>query len=497
LKKMNTAPIFRLPALDAQFYLLSSSSYSSIEWPEYFNFQRILSALGEKVEGPLESKFNHHRLLANKDGRHGWRPLTLLHPVSYVAAVKELTKDETWSEIQTLFESFARDPRIIASGIEQVELGSKMTKDNAMIYTWWRQTEQRTIELALDYDYMIQTDITDCYGSIRPHHFRQCFETLSNSDRLFRAVTGLFEVDGFEGLPQGNRMSDLLAELVLGKLDSEFSQRLSSINAVQILRFRDDYRIFARSSASAHELLKLLNLFLAEYGFRLNPSKTKGTDTIILDGMKPDKAFWIANKRLEEDRVKWLTQIHLVALEFPQSGTLVTELKEFLQRLPEFTGKVEVNRSRVPAMCSILTEIAFDNPRVVPDCITIISRLLCSFYPDAEERKKWAGKVVDKLMRIAHNSIHQLWCQRLMLSVGVESHQFQEAMCGLSEEGTLKSIFNVDDLEIQLAEIIRHVKVLDNFENSLGKPISNEELANVRYLQPYSFGPDAFHDFSG
>ena len=43
------------------------------------------------------------------------------------------------------------------------------TNKESQIFTWWQMIEQKSITLSLDYRYCLQTDITDCYGSIYTH----------------------------------------------------------------------------------------------------------------------------------------------------------------------------------------------------------------------------------------------------------------------------------------------------------------------------------------
>ena len=52
------------------------------------------------------------------------------------------------------------------------------------------------------------------------------------------------------GIPQGSVLVDLIAEMVLGYADLELSQRLADakITDFQVLRYRDDYRIFVNDS---------------------------------------------------------------------------------------------------------------------------------------------------------------------------------------------------------------------------------------------------------
>ena len=43
------------------------------------------------------------------------------------------------------------------------------TNQKAQILVWWENIEQRSIELSLNYEYLIETDITNCYGALYTH----------------------------------------------------------------------------------------------------------------------------------------------------------------------------------------------------------------------------------------------------------------------------------------------------------------------------------------
>ena len=48
------------------------------------------------------------------------------------------------------------------------------------------------------------------------------------------------------GIPQGSVLMDFIAEMILGYADKELSKKIedNQISNYQILRYRDDYRIF-------------------------------------------------------------------------------------------------------------------------------------------------------------------------------------------------------------------------------------------------------------
>lgn len=51
------------------------------------------------------------------------------------------------------------------------------TNQKAQILAWWENIEQHSIELSLDYEYLIETDITNCYGALYTHSIAWALHT--------------------------------------------------------------------------------------------------------------------------------------------------------------------------------------------------------------------------------------------------------------------------------------------------------------------------------
>lgn len=72
------------------------------------------------------------------------------------------------------------------------------------------------------------------------------------------------------GLPVGSNASRILAEVALIEVDNYLVSK-----GVDFCRFVDDYRIFAKNAAEAHNSLALLIHRLSKEGLFLNTQKTK------------------------------------------------------------------------------------------------------------------------------------------------------------------------------------------------------------------------------
>ena len=96
-----TRSILQMTATQARAFLMKPESYCGIDLPVYFTFTRLLSAVTKELSGKalssMSSKPRNHEgvnysMLSNKDGRHAWRPLQLIHPALYVSLVEKITE---------------------------------------------------------------------------------------------------------------------------------------------------------------------------------------------------------------------------------------------------------------------------------------------------------------------------------------------------------------------------------------------------------------------
>jgi len=86
-----------------------------------------------------------------------------------VYVVHCITQENSWETICTRFEEFQSNH----CNIQCLSLPVKPTtteKTSALqVQQWWHHVELKSIEYALDYEYMFHTDVVDCYPSIYTH----------------------------------------------------------------------------------------------------------------------------------------------------------------------------------------------------------------------------------------------------------------------------------------------------------------------------------------
>ena len=143
------------------------------------------------------------------------------------------------------------------------------------------------------------------------------------------------------GIPQGSLLIDFIAEMVLGYIDVGLHYALASKrkemkrakDVYKVVRFRDDYRIFAKDEVVAREALKILSDVLARFELKLSAVKTKVMDDIVAGARKEDKKHWEVRQlgvTLDGDGTvkeatiqKNLLAVYDLSLKYPNSGSVV------------------------------------------------------------------------------------------------------------------------------------------------------------------------------
>ena len=220
----------------AKLFFLQAKTYTNIDLPPYYDFQKLLNEINIFFEN--NNNFNsfinfknlkatdnvNYKLYSNKDGNLSWRKLEFINPVLYVYLVNIITQKDNWSKIRKLFKRFQKNKKINCVSIPVKSLTKKSDKAE-QISNWWKSIEQKSIELALDFDYLFETDISDCYGSLYTHSIAWAIESKSvaksikNNSLLGNQVDSAIQSMQYgqtNGIPQGSVLMDFIAEIVLG-----------------------------------------------------------------------------------------------------------------------------------------------------------------------------------------------------------------------------------------------------------------------------------------
>lgn len=477
--------ILELNHTEARQYLLKAESYFSLELPQYFVFQNLLNRVSSHLNGhrlfdffgSTDNEAGQHKktypcnfenvnyiFLNNKDGKFAWRPFQLIHPAIYVSLVHNITEEANWNIIIVRFRQFAENPKIKCCSIPLESDGKQSDKATA-VTQWWRSIEQQSIELALQFEYVLHTDITDCYGSIYTHSVPWAIHTkpIAKKNRdpngnLGNIIDKHLRDMAFgqtNGIPQGSVLMDFIAEMVLGYADIQLTSRIQAgrIQDYQIIRYRDDYRIFSNNPQDGEQITKLLTEILIELGMRLNVQKTLISNNVIRDSIKPDKTYWMVEKNSSRSIQKHLFLIHNLSGKFPNSGSLTKALEKFYSRIKDLT---ELNDIRV--LISILVDIIYNNPRTYPIASAILSKLLF-LLNDATQRDGILQSIMAKFEKIPNTGHIKIWLQRLTIKID-RLKAYEENLCKKVNDPT-QQIWNSDWLDNAFKTLIDTTPIVD------------------------------------
>ena len=462
-----TKNILSLNHTEAMDFFLKSEQYHGFELPEYFVFddllQNVKNAVGktpyeeclqEGMSPELLSDVNLDILL-NKDGRYAVRPIILANPFLYYFLVREICNEQSWTVIKLLFEKF-NVPHITSCALPVILKEKEPFHKSTTILNWWSTMEQRSIELSLEYRYMFVTDITNCYGSVNPQAFDWAFSfkdteyeqkaknpIAKNIQKFLRA----FQQGRNIGIPQGSAIFDFIGEIILGYSDlllHEAIRKEGITTSYEIIRYRDDYRIFCNDKDVLEKISYILQHILESFNFRMNSKKTKISESIVTDSIKADKLAYIYNtpifnkKGVDFDSFeKHLLYILMFARQYPDSGSIKTMLSDIDKRIEEWlkpqtrevstinledtnnaiekrleTYQRKLIGGSVRAMSAVCVQIALENVGCSHYALRVLSRMVDSL-EEEQEKRDIIDKVYTKLCNQPNSDYNQLWLQNI------------------------------------------------------------------------------------
>lgn len=507
--------IIDLSAEEAKRFLMKQDSFCNISLPKYFCFQKLLDAISEEFEDKsyrniknlCGNKLRPHNIpnvnyqfFQNKDGLFSWRPLQIINPVIYTYLVSEITETNNWELLVNRFKEFNRINNIFCYSLP-IPGNSLQTNTADTVQNWWNDIEQQSIKLALDYNYLMITDISDCYASVYTHSIVWAMCDEENAKKIFFAnQRGIRKEDKkiilesipeiaikrydigdtidkairemsyqqTNGIPQGSVLMDFIAELILGYADLKISKAIEGTKIIdyKILRYRDDYRIFGKTQEDVIKIAKILTEVLSKLNFKLNTQKTILTQDLVCDAIKADKLYYIIRdyKRLEESDNHYTLQKHLLrinqlALKHPNSGSLQKAMDKFFKRICEWKDLDLIKEvCSFEVLISIVTNIAFNNTKVYKQYVGIVGKIL-SYETNAFKREEIINKILQKFHKMPNVGYLELWLQRLTIKDNRKKIYFEElCKCAAGEN---VSIWNFDWLKNDLKNIVTSVSFID------------------------------------
>ena len=461
-----TKNVLSLDSKNAMAFFMKSEQYHGFELPEYFVFDELLQNVKKVVgdtayEKCLQEGLSPENLsdvnldiLLNKDGRYAVRPIILANPFLYYFLVREICNVQSWTLIKKLFEKF-QVPHITSCALPVIPKEKEPFHKSTTIINWWSSMEQRSIELSLEYRYMFVTDITNCYGSVNPQAFDWAFsfkdtqyekDNESSISKSIQKYLRAFQQGRNIGIPQGSAIFDFIGEIILGYSDlllHKAIQREGITASYEIIRYRDDYRIFCNDKDVLEKISYILQHVLESLNFRMNSKKTKISDSIVIDAVKSDKLAYIYNTPIFNKNgcdfdsfEKHLLYILMFARQYPDSGSIKTMLSDIDKRIEDWLKPYEVEVTTIPfldgeepttekitkqrrfvggsvrAMSAVCTQIALENVGCCHYALRVLSRMVDSL-KDENEKSAIISLVYSKLCNQPNSDYNQLWLQNI------------------------------------------------------------------------------------
>ena len=546
-----TKNILSLNHTEAMDFFLKSEQYHGFELPEYFVFddllQNVKNAVGktpyeeclqEGMSPELLSDVNLDILL-NKDGRYAVRPIILANPFLYYFLVREICNEQSWTVIKLLFEKF-NVPHITSCALPVIPKEKEPFHKSTTILNWWSTMEQRSIELSLEYRYMFVTNITNCYGSVNPQAFDWAFSfkdteyeqkaknpIAKNIQKFLRA----FQQGRNIGIPQGSAIFDFIGEIILGYSDlllHEAIRKEGITTSYEIIRYRDDYRIFCNDKDVLEKISYILQHILESLNFRMNSKKTKISESIVTDSIKADKLAYIYNtpifnkKGVDFDSFeKHLLYILMFARQYPDSGSIKTMLSDIDKRIEEWlkpqtrevstinledtnnaiekrleTYQRKLIGGSVRAMSAVCVQIALENVGCSHYALRVLSRMVDSL-EEEQEKRDIIDKVYTKLCNQPNSDYNQLWLQNITYQndkkKGVSPYNIRLCKVVMGENVELwnnswlkKDLTkNYKQTSVVCNEVLKKVTLIITFRETRAYLETTEDSFEIPYIAEY------------
>lgn len=375
---------------------------------------------------------------------------------------------------------------------------------------------------------MFVTDITNCYGSVNPQTFDWAFtlkgtsletEGESTIAKNIQKYLCAFQQGRNIGIPQGSAIFDFVAEILLGYSDlllhealqakaKEYEEQGKTFPPYEIIRYRDDYRIFCSNREALEDFSYILQQVLERLNFRMNSQKTKISESIVTDSIKSDKLAYIYNtpifnkKGVDFDSFeKHLLYILMFSRQYPDSGSVRTMLSDIDKRIEDhlkslaeknaskaedwesvdlgaepkpaktegvFSEQNTYHRSKyipggsIRALSAVCTQIALENVGCSHYALRVISRMIDSL-KEMDEKRSIIDLVYHKLCNQPNSSYNQLWLQNMTYTQDKkqDTSPYTLRLCQLVAGKAVYPLWNNDWLKDELSTNIPYDSVVD------------------------------------
>ena len=272
------------------------------------------------------------------------RHLGIPHPEAY--AVQSLAIFRHWNEIST----HCNEPKPAISRIHVRHTGNgsifRMNYKGIERY----QLEEDEIRWMAGVQYVVHADVASCFPSIYTHSIpwalhgkdvaKKSTGITALAGNLLDKCTQITRDKQTNGLLIGPHSSNIIAEIILTKIDSE----LQAKGYKKIARHIDDYTFYADTFDQAEKFVKDLGMCLRGFEMSLNDKKTR-----ILPLPRPSTENWVQRLNRfvfpKDEEVRfWIVRSFLdLALECSQSAGKSTPLNYAIKALANRKSPLKLN----------------------------------------------------------------------------------------------------------------------------------------------------------
>jgi Reverse transcriptase (RNA-dependent DNA polymerase) len=264
-------------------------------------------------------------------------------------------------------------------------------RSGRMIYEFIEMAENDLAAVAHRFKYLVKADVKNFYPSVYTHSIpwaihgkafirqpanRNDFTYFGNRlDKLFQNSN-----DGCtNGVAIGPAVSDLAAEIVLSAVDRVLSNALG--RDVLVLRFKDDYRILAKSEEAGLSAIKALQAALKDYRLELSDEKTqfhKLPNGIFREWVSQYHAANRSPKAYYNFRRFKETYLSVVNIDRANPGCGVID--RFLADLvtKKYRLRVQLDKKSLPKVLSLLLMLGSLRTKAFPKILATIEAILRS-----------------------------------------------------------------------------------------------------------------------
>lgn len=426
LSESDSTARLRLKAISfklARSYLFRRGYFYGIPRPEFFVPSGFPSMALDAP--PAKHDASPIDVYAPK-GAYSWRRFSLLHPYSYWHMVNTITAPGAWEELR---EVLVGPTQVACYSLPDLRPRSVPTARG--IQNWLNF--ERDVRIASPhFTHLAACDIGSFYPSVYTHsiawalHGRDVAQReRGQMRRLGDQIDTIFRRarrGQTNGLPIGNVVSDVIAELILHDIDKFLSELLP--DKWSVARYRDDYRILAPSEADAKKAIQVISRVLHErYDLGLNSEKSHVFSDVVTGSTRP----WIAAMRSDAvlshlilhpppesvpgaDLVAALAAAYSTQRSHP-SGSPAISILQKLCAIPTLGSGL-----RPPQLLesiALLRQLMSLRESITPVAVRMIDILLG--HMDSKRRQRLLSDLVRDGLSAKDNYFQQLWIFRLAL----------------------------------------------------------------------------------